>query len=122
MLRAGVDLIEVNRIAETVSRYGERFLEKVFTAGELTYAAGRVQTLAARFAAKEAVSKVLGVGIQHKDGVRWQEIEILSAENGEPGVRLIGRAAERAKELGLTMFAVSLSHTHEHAIAFVVAQ
>lgn len=122
MLRTGVDLVEVNRIAITVRRYGSRFLDKVFTSAELRYSAGRIESLAARFAAKEAVSKCLGVGIQHQLGVRWQEIEIPSGDNGDPGVILRGRAAERAQELGLSEFSLSLSHTHEHAIAFVVAQ
>jgi holo-[acyl-carrier protein] synthase len=122
MLRTGVDMVEVSRIAETVEQYGSRFLQRVFTPAELKYAAGRVETLAARFAAKEAISKLLGVGIQHQLGVSWQEIEIPSSDNGEPGVSLRGRAAERARQLGLNEFSLSLSHTHEHAIAIVVAQ
>ena len=122
MLRTGVDLIEVRRIEETVARYGDRFLDRVFTVRELEYAAGRPHSLAARFAAKEAVSKLLAVGIQHPDGVDWREIEVLSGERGNPVLQLHGRAAERAAELGFREIALSLSHSHTAAIALVVAQ
>lgn len=121
MLRTGVDLIEVSRIESSIVRYGERFTLRVYTEGELIYCAGRVTSLAARFAAKEAVSKLLGVGIQHRDGVDWREIEIVSSYNGDPSVKLYGKAERRAQELGLNEIALSFSHTHEHAIAFVVA-
>jgi holo-[acyl-carrier protein] synthase len=122
MLQTGIDLIEVNRVRATLARYGERFLSRVFTENELAYCHGRPQELAARLAAKEAVSKALGVGIQHRDGVRWQEMEIVSDERGKPSVRLAGRAAQRAKEMGLDTFALSLSHTREYAMAVAVAQ
>ncbi len=122
MLRIGVDLVEVHRIEAVIARYGDHFLKRVFTDAELEYAAGRPPSLAARFAAKEAVSKLLAVGIQHRDGVDWREIEILSGERGDPVLQLHGRAAARAAELGLQQMALSLSHTREHAIAFVVAQ
>ncbi len=119
-MRAGVDLVEVERIEKTIARYGDRFLSRVFTTAELEYAAGRPHSLAARFAAKEAVSKLLAVGIQHADGVCWSEIEIRSGERGDPVLQLYGRAAEQAAALGLREIALSLSHTREHAIAFVV--
>src|SRR5581483_1701854 len=122
MLRTGVDLIEVERIRSTLARYGDRFARKVYTDGEIAYCAGRVTSLAARFAAKEAVSKLLGVGIQHRAGVDWREIEIVSAANGDPSVRLHGKAAKRAADLGLNEIALSFSHTREHAIAVVVGQ
>ncbi len=122
MLTAGVDLIEVPRIETAIARYGERFLSRVFTLNELTYCHGRPHQLAARFAAKEAVSKVLGIGIQHREGVAWQEIQIVSDDHGKPAVQLSGKAARRAEQIGLTTFALSLSHTREHAIAMVVAQ
>jgi holo-[acyl-carrier protein] synthase len=122
MLATGVDLIEVNRIETTIARYGERFLSRVFTESELVYCRGRPHQLAARFAAKEAVSKVLGVGIQHPDGVGWREIQIVSDARGKPAVQLTGRAARRAAAIGLHTFALSLSHTREHAIVMVVAQ
>ncbi len=120
LLRTGVDLVEVRRIEEIIARYGDRFLKRVFTAAELEYAAGRPTSLAARFAAKEAISKLLAVGIQHPDGVDWLDIEVLSGERGDPLVRLAGRAAARAELLGLREISLSLSHTREHAIAFVV--
>lgn len=122
MLSTGVDLIEVPRIETAIARYGERFLSRVFTLNELAYCHGRPHQLAARFAAKEAVSKVLGIGIQHRDGVAWQEIQIVSDDHGKPAVQLSGKAARRAEQIGLTTFALSLSHTREHAIAMVVAQ
>lgn len=122
MLASGIDLIEVNRIELAIARYGERFLGRVFTGSELAYCRGRPHQLAARFAAKEAVSKALGTGIQHRDGVAWQEIQIVSDDQGKPAVQLTGRAARRAEQIGLSTFSLSLSHTREHAIALVVAQ
>jgi|YNPNPStandDraft_1061719.scaffolds.fasta_scaffold01972_12 holo-[acyl-carrier protein] synthase len=122
-LAVGVDLVEVTRIAEAVARHGDRFLRRVFTPAELLYTQRRVPELAARFAAKEAVSKALGVGMRMlaREGIGWREVEVLGDWRGRPEVYLHGRAAERAAELGLTRWAVSLSHTREHAIAFVVA-
>lgn len=122
MLRTGIDLIEITRIESSITKYGERFTRRVYTEHELIYCAGRVTSLAARFAAKEAVSKLLGVGIQHRDGVEWREIEVVSAENGDPSLKLYGKAERRAQELGLKEIALSFSHTHAHAIAFVVGQ
>src|SRR5438034_3054899 len=101
MLRTGIDLIQVERIQSSITRYGERFTRRVYTHNELIYCAGRVTSLAARFAAKEAVSKLLGVGIQHRDGVDWREIEVISAANGDPSLKLHGKAERRAQELGL---------------------
>jgi holo-[acyl-carrier protein] synthase len=122
MLVSGIDLIEVHRIENAIAQYGERFLERVFTRGELAYCRGRPPQLAARFAAKEAVSKALGTGIQHRDGVAWQEIQIVSDDHGKPTVQLSGKAARRAEQIGVSTFSLSLSHTREHAIALVVAQ
>ncbi len=122
MLQTGIDLVEVSRIQAMTARYGDRFLMRVFTEGELSYCRGRAHELAARFAAKEAVSKALGVGIQHQAGVDWREIQVVSTERGKPEVQLSGKAARRAEEIGLQSFALSLSHTREHAIAVVVAQ
>lgn len=122
MLRTGIDLIEVERVASALARYGERFTRRVYTDGELTYCAGRVTSLAARFAAKEAVSKLLGVGIQHHAGVDWREIEVVSAENGFPTVALYGKAKARASELGVNEISLSFSHTRAHAIAMAVAK
>ncbi len=120
MLRTGVDLIEVERIEQAVARFGDRFLARVFTPAELDYCSKRSSSLAARFAAKEAVSKLLAVGIQHPDGVDWREIEILSGERGDPTLKLYGRAAARAEAMGFREISVSLSHVREYAIAFVV--
>jgi holo-[acyl-carrier protein] synthase len=122
MLSAGIDLIEVERIEATIARYGERFLTRVFTANELAYCRGQPHRLAARFAAKEAVSKTLGTGIQHREGVDWREIEIVSDVRGKPAVQLTGKAAQRAAQLNLKSFVISLSHTREHAIAMVIAE
>ena len=124
MLTTGVDLIEIARVERILTRYGDRFLERVFTPAEIAYCRARPAELAARFAAKEAVSKALGVGVRMmaRDGIKWREAEIVGDARGKPLVRLHGRAAERAAELGLSEWAVSLSHAQDHAIAFVAAQ
>ena len=124
MLTIGVDLIEIIRVERMLTRYGDRFLERVFTPAEILYCRARPAELAARFAAKEAVAKALGVGVRMiaRDGINWQDVEVTGDHRGKPLVHLYGRAAERAGQLGLTEWAVSLSHTREHAIAFVVAQ
>jgi holo-[acyl-carrier protein] synthase len=124
MLTTGVDMIEIARVERALARYGDRFLERVFTLNEVLYCRARPAELAARFAAKEAVAKALGVGMRMmaRDGVHWRDVEIVGDRRGKPLVRLSGRAAARADELGLTEWAVSLSHAREHAIAFVVAQ
>jgi holo-[acyl-carrier protein] synthase len=117
-LRVGVDLVEVERIAELVAGYGERFRCRVFTGAELEACGNRPERLAARYAAKEAVSKALGTGIGR---VRWRDIEVLNGPAGQPELVLSGAAAELAAELGLRLWAVSLSHAGGQAIAFVVA-
>jgi holo-[acyl-carrier protein] synthase len=122
MLTAGIDLVEVERIEGAIARFGERFLARVFTVGELEYCRGRPLELAARFAAKEAASKALGVGVQHHEGVCWREIEVISDVRGKPSLKLAGRAAQRAEGIGVRSFALSLSHTHEYAIALVIAE
>lgn len=114
----GVDIIEVGRIGRALQRWGERFTRRVYTERELAYCRRRLPELAARFAAKEAVSKALGTGLR---GVSWREIEVLGDNLGKPLVLLHGRALQRAEHLGLKSFAVSLSHTREYAIAFVSA-
>lgn len=114
----GIDIIEIPRIERVVRRYGERFLQRVYTEAEQALYRGRVPELAARFAAKEAVSKALGTGIW---GIRWREMEILPDMRGKPLVYLHGAAAARARELNLRHFAVSLSHSRELAMAVVVA-
>lgn len=119
MLSNGIDLTEIPRIARALDRWGERFLRRIYTPAEIAYCRGRVPELAARFAAKEAISKALGTGIM---GISWVEMEILPDHRGKPLVKLYGRAANRAESLGLTEFAVSLSHTDDLAIAAVVAR
>jgi len=114
----GVDIIEIARIERTYRDFGERFLARVYTERERDRYRGRVNELAARFAAKEATSKALGTGIV---GIRWREMEILPNRRGKPVLILHGRAAERARQLGLTDFSVSLTHSRTDAMAFVVA-
>jgi len=118
MHSVGVDIIEIPRVAEALARWGDRFLRRVYTTQELVFCRGRVPELAARFAAKEAVSKALGTGMR---GVAWREIEICPDRRGKPLVYLHGRARQRAEALGLDCFAISLSHSKEHAVAFVTA-
>ena len=118
MQSVGVDAVEISRVGALIGRYGERFLRRVYTAAEIERSRGRVPELAARFAGKEAVSKALGTGLR---GIAWREIEVLSDWRGKPLVHLHGKAARRAEDLGLTTFAISLTHSRELAIAFVVA-
>lgn len=110
----GVDIIKIDRIQGTIERFGERFFRRVLTAGEQRYVRGRPVTMAGRWAAKEAVSKVLGLGVR---GIGWTEIEIERLPTGAPAVRLHGRAARRADQLGMGRIAVSISHEGEYAIA-----
>lgn len=117
-LQIGVDLVEIPRIAAVLERYGQRFLDRIYTPAEQARARGRPAELAVRFAAKEAAMKALGTG---RRGVGWREVEVLSDPRGRPLLRLHGRAAARAAVLGLTTFAVSLSHEHSMAVAMVVA-
>lgn len=119
MKALGVDIIETKRVAKTIARFGDRFLKRVYTEQELAYCAGRVSSLAARWAAKEAAAKALGTGI---GDVSWQEIEVISEANCRPTLRLHGAAAELAGQLGLAEFAVSLSHTRDYAVAFVMGE
>ena len=123
-LSVGVDIIELDRVQRAVERYDQRFLARIYTPQEIARYRHRLPELAARFAAKEAVSKALGVGMRvlSREGIHWKDVEVVGDHRGKPIVRLFGRAAERAEELGLTEWAVSLTHTKEHALAFVVAQ
>ena len=113
----GIDIIEIARIQRALDDFGERFLRRIYTEREREWYRGRVNELAARFAAKEATSKALGTGIV---GIRWQEMEVLPNRRGKPVLILHGRAAERARQLGLTSFSVSLTHSRTDAMAFVV--
>lgn len=118
MLRSGVDVVEVNRIDYAILRHGQRFFERFYTGQELIDSNGQTPALAARFAAKEAVAKALGTGIGQ---VAWKEIEIVNGPRREPQLRLHGQAQELADSMGLTDWAISLSHTEQHAVAVAVA-
>jgi len=117
-LRTGVDLIELSRIDEVVSRHGKHYLERIYTPAELELCSKRIESLAGRFAAKEAVAKALGCGIGNVD---WKEIEILDDEKNAPILYLHGKAAQKGDELGLTNWSVSISHDQSQVVAFVVA-
>ncbi|HVA87150.1 MAG TPA: holo-ACP synthase, partial [Candidatus Saccharimonadales bacterium] len=108
----GVDIIRVDRIRHTLARFGSRFSERILTAAEGRYVRGRPETMAGRWAAKEAVSKVLGLGVR---GIGWREIEIERLPTGQPSVRLRGRAEARATQLGMDRIAVSISHEADYA-------
>lgn len=110
----GVDIVRVERIAAALDRFGARFAARVLTPSESAYVRGRPETLAGRWAAKEAVSKVLGLGVR---GIGWREIEIERLPTGQPAVRLHGRAARRAAQLGMGRIALSISHESEFAVA-----
>ena len=118
VLKTGIDIIEIPRIQAALLRHGDRFLERIFTPAEIAECHGLSNALAARFAAKEAASKALGTGI---GPVSWIEIETLHDCNGEPRLTLHGKAEQVARYLGLTTWAVSLSHSRDNAIAVVVA-
>ena len=124
MITIGVDMVHIPRVERALTRYGPHFIERVYTAREVAASRGFAHELAARFAAKEAVAKALGVGMRVMSpfGVKFHEVETLRDVLGKPIVALSGRAAERAQQLGLTEWAISLSHEREYAIAFVVAQ
>lgn len=120
--KIGTDICSVQRIEETYSKFGTKFVKRILTESEEQYVFSRSknisQRIAARFAAKEAMSKALGTGW---NGVGWKEIEITRKISGEPGIKLHGRAANLADKLGITHIEVSMSHEKEFATAFVVA-
>ncbi|MCS7251144.1 MAG: holo-ACP synthase [Anaerolineae bacterium] len=123
MVALGIDIIEIQRVERVVARFGERFLQRVFTPAERQACRGRIFEYSARFAAKEATAKALGVGlrIMARDGIGFHEVEILPDPWGQPHVHLHGRAAERARALGLTHWAVSMTHDGGFAIAVVIS-
>ena len=110
----GIDIIKIERIAAALRRFGDRFPTRVLTEAEQRYVRNRPQNFAGRWAAKEAVSKVLGLGVR---GVGWRDIEIVRLPTGQPSVRLHGRAASRAAQLGMGRIAVSISHEGDYAVA-----
>ena len=99
--------------------YGQRFLDRVYTSDEIAYCRGRPPNLAVRFAAKEAMMKALGTGIR---GVGWKDIEVVRHKSGAPAIRLHGRGQNQAQLLGVEEISVSLSHSIEYAVAFVVVR
>lgn len=117
----GIDIVEVGRLRQLIDRHGERFLSRCFTAEEVAYARRRPQRLAehlaARFAAKEAVMKVLGTGTR---GVGWCDIEVVRLPTGQPTLRLNGKAARIARERGIAKWHLSLSHVPSHATASAI--
>jgi holo-[acyl-carrier protein] synthase len=119
----GIDIAEVPRIRQAMERFGDRFLQRVYTAGEIRYCdskANRVERYAARFAAKEAAMKALGTGWSH--GVRWRDCEVVRMPGGRPSITFHGKAGEIAARLGMRNAALSLSHTAEQAIAQVILE
>jgi holo-[acyl-carrier protein] synthase len=113
----GIDIVRVERIRATLSRFGARFSSRVLTDRERRYVRDRPETFAGRWAAKEAVSKVLGLGVR---GIGWRDIEIERLPTGQPSVRLHGRAEARAKQLAMGRIAVSISHEHDYAVAIAL--
>jgi holo-[acyl-carrier protein] synthase len=123
IIGSGIDLAEIGRIQKTVDRFGGRFLDRVYTGAEQAYCLRKrrsAESLAARFAAKEAGAKALGTGISR--GVTWLEIEVIREPSGRPALRFHGRAAELAARMGVARAALSLSHTAGLAMASVVLE
>jgi holo-[acyl-carrier protein] synthase len=120
---SGIDLVEIDRIQHSLDRFGARFLNRVYTADEQAYCLKKknaAESLAARFAAKEAGAKALGTGMSH--GVTWVEIEVVREPSGRPTLRFHGRAAQMAEKLNARRAALSLSHTENLAVASVVLE
>jgi holo-[acyl-carrier protein] synthase len=119
MLRTGVDIVELARIDAAVRRWGDRFLERIYTPQELAFSRGRIPQLAGRFAAKEAVMKALGTGTR---GVSWREVEVVRQPGRAPEVQLHGRAVAVAQRQRIDSLALSISHSREYAVATVVGE
>ena len=120
LVGTGIDVVEVERIARSIDRYGLRFLSRVFTPGEIAYSQRKkncAESFAARFAAKEAAAKALGTGIQH--GTTWTEMEVRRAPGQRPTLHFSGRALEMAERLGVKHVSLSLTHSKTVAIATV---
>jgi holo-[acyl-carrier protein] synthase len=121
ILGTGVDLAEVPRIRDSIARFGDKFVHRVFTALEIAYVerkANRFERYAARFAAKEAGMKALGTGWRR--GVRWQDFEVVNLASGRPTLRLHGAAETIAAQLGVRRISLSLTHTSEYGMAHVI--
>jgi len=123
ILGTGVDLAEVNRIRDAIARYGQRFVRRIYTPIEIAYVerkANRFERYAARFAAKEAGMKAIGTGWRR--GVTWQDFEVANLPSGRPTLKLRGRAAEIAAEMGIKSVSLSLTHTSELGMAHVILE
>ncbi|MGD0987271.1 MAG: holo-[acyl-carrier-protein] synthase [Candidatus Sulfotelmatobacter sp.] len=119
----GIDIAETPRIQRSIARFGDRFLHRIYTPGEIRYCdskANRAERYAGRFAAKEAAMKALGTGWNH--GVRWRDCEVVRLPGKRPTITFHGKAAEFAAKLGVTNAALSISHTKEQAIAQVILE
>ena len=123
VLGVGTDLIEIARIQQSIARFGDRFLRRVFTPREIDYCRRKknaAESFAARFSAKEAGAKALGTGISQ--GVSWLELEVVRQSSGKPTLELTGRAAQRALQLGVATVSLSLTHSKDIALAVVVME
>jgi len=123
ILGTGVDIAEVPRIRESIERFGDRFLRRIFTEGEIRYSerkARRFESYAARFAAKEAGMKALGTG--WRGGLGWRDLEVVNLPSGRPTLQFHRRAAEIAEKLGAVNVALSITHTAEQALAMVILE
>lgn len=119
----GIDIAEVDRIRKSIERFGSRFIERIYTAGERAYVerkANRYERYAARFAAKEAGMKAIGTGWRR--GVTWHDFEVVNERSGRPALRFHGAAARVAADLGVTRVQLSLTHTAAQGMAFVVLE
>ena len=110
----GIDIIKVDRIRRSIEKFGQRFSNRVLTPAERRYVRDRPETFAGRWAAKEAVSKVLGLGVR---GIGWKDIEVVRLPTGQPSIQLHGRAADRAEQLGMGRIALSITHESDYAVA-----
>jgi holo-[acyl-carrier protein] synthase len=120
LVGTGIDVVEIERVAHSITRYGDRFLNKVFTPEEISYCQRKknaAESFAARFAAKEAGAKALGTGIQH--GVSWKELEVRRLPGQRPTLHFSGRALEFAERLGVRHVSLSLTHSGTIAMASV---
>lgn len=120
LVGTGIDIVEIDRISRSIERFGSRFLDRIFTPGEIAYCSAKknfAESYAARFAAKEAGAKALGTGIQH--GVTWKEIEVRREPGSRPTLHLSGRAAFLAERMGVRRIALSLTHSTTTAMAAV---
>ena len=123
ILGTGIDLAEVARIRDAIGRYGDRFIRRIYTAGEIAYVerkANRFERYAGRFAAKEAGMKAIGTG--WKRGVRWQDFEVSNLPSGRPTLRLHGEAARIAEKMGVKTISLSITHTAELGMAHVILE